>query len=510
MKFHELDRGAIARARLRLSEEDGEVATNSLAYTWPWRSDWYTMEFGECAGCGVFRFHFNGRTYYSLPFGSGDKSTVLRELFTGAVAKIIDESTNRRVDESGTVPAFGLLSETDVAALGPGWLVRELPELADYIYSARELAELKGTKFQQKRNFTHRFEKLGEWKYVELAAMDAAAFERDARAVLEAWIAGKTERNEELYVEIRALELVLAALGRGEGDALAAATGGVLYSLGRPVAFALGEPISRRMILESYEKAVPGVPGAFPTVTREFCRAALRGGYEFVNRAGADGNENLVKAKESWHPARKAPRYRAVKTRVEFATAADRPALAALWHEIFGDSPRAIDYFLGSIFGDSPRQNRRIDESTNRRIDKSTNRRIDEFLKGGYTLVLREAGEIASACFFLDLPDDVRYVYALMTRPVSRGKGYAREILSAAMALDLATFAVVPGEKSLVPFYESLGFAVSSPAEKREIALDDFAREFYRLDGVDGTVTCELPTMTFPPSPGYRVEVPLN
>ena len=469
----------IRRLRDRLSEDAVEFSTVSLAYTWPWCSRWYSMEFGESHGCGVLRFHFGDHVFYSLPFGGGDKCAALGELLSEPESIVLSN-----------------LGEGDFAALGEGWLKREVPLMHDYVYRVSDLAELKGSRYQQKRNHIHRFEDRGEWEYRVFTEENRSELTRDARRVFAEWSAAKTERNDEFYIESTALERVLDCIERGEGEAMLRAVGGVLYSCSRPVAFALGEPLSERMMLASYEKAVTDVQGAYPAVTREFCRVNCRG-YEFVNRAGADGNENLVKAKESWHPCDRPKKFNAVRTRAEFAThaklatcadsaefvtAADRDEIAALWQRVFGDPIEGASYF------------------------------IDHLKPDDYILVIRERGEIASACFFLQLEDDIRYIYALMTRPESRGRGYARELINAARSLDFSTFAVVPGEPSLVPFYESLGFTVSSPAETRTVALDDFAREFYLRCGWNGTdeIRVSSPTLTSPCRPGYAVPLPLN
>ena len=80
--------------------------------------------------------------------------------------------------------------------------------------------------------------------------------------------------------------------------------GGVLYAEARPVAFSIGERISPDTVDIHFEKALPGVPGAYPMVAREFARMVkgVLPEVKFLNREEDMGLENLRKAKEEWYP----------------------------------------------------------------------------------------------------------------------------------------------------------------------------------------------------------------
>ena len=424
MTFEPLSLDMLKTIRRHLKADPREVSEYLPSYTWPWRSQVYTMDFGEAHGCGVYRFHFLGRTYFSIPFGAGDKAAALDEV--RAHAKQADLQLR-----------LAPIMANEAAKLGHGWLVKALPYSFDYIYRTQDLAELKGSKYQQKRNHIHRFEDLGPWRYGPVKV-------EDCRQVLRDWLKDHPV-DEELKIELRALERIFAL------PDLMGLEGGVLYSGGHPVAFALGEEMSPRTFLASYEKALPSVQGAFPMVNREFVRHQ-GAGYTFVNRAAADGHPNLVKAKESYHPVARLRKFAAIETRVRLATREDTDLIVRLWHASFGDPESFIRQFVA------------------------------ERLTADNCLVLDDR----AMAFCLELPGGTRYLYALSTLPEARNRGLASEIIRTAQNLYFDPIAVCPATASLVPFYERFGFRLSSPAG-----------------------TGPLPTLTFPLIPGYFVADPM-
>lgn len=450
MEFSDITPETFPAIRRQLQADGREASEYALSYTWPWRSGIYSMRYGEACGCGVYAFRLWGREYFSFPFGAGDKR--------GACAEVEAFATAR-----GLKPKFSPITARDAETLGDGWLMRPLPAIFDYVYRRQDLAELKGSKYQQKRNHIHRFEDRGPWRY---GPVDVAG----CRKVLARWLEGHPV-DDELEIELEALERIFAS------PDLMGLAGGVLYSCGSPVAFALGEPLSERMFLASYEKAIPSVQGAFPMVCREFARREAAG-YGFINRAAADAHPNLAKAKRSYHPAFMLEKFAAVRSQARFATPADSDIIVRLWRESFGDSEDLIRFFIG------------------RKLESDN------------CLVIEDK----AMAFFLELPDGMRYMYALCVRPDARRRGLAAEIIRTAQQLYMEPIALVPGDESLLDFYRKFGFAVSAPAERRRVELDNFAREFYRLamKTEDPEVFASGSTMTYPLVKGYAVPIPLN
>ena len=449
MQFSDITLDLLPAIRKLLLADGRETSEYALSYTFPWHSQLYSVQFAETSGCGVYKFSFRGREYFSYPFGPGDKKAACAEV--ESLARVM-----------GTKAKFAPVTRDEAASLGPGWLVRPLPAIADYVYRTRDLAELKGGKYQQKRNHIHRFEERGPWHYGNVDV-------DDCRQVLASWLDGHPV-DAELEIELKALEIIFAAPG------LMGLKGGVLYQNGRPVAFALGEPLSERMFLASYEKAIPSIQGAFPMVTRCFARREAAG-YEYLNRAPADGHPNLEKAKRSFHPAFMGEKFAAVKSRARFAVPEDAGLIVELWRKSFGDREEVVRYF------------------------------VEHRLDGDNCLIV----DNKAMAFFLE-DGDTRYLYALATSPDSRRQGLATEIIATAKQLYAEPIVLVPGSLELVSFYEKLGFRITAPATRRKIELDGFAKEFYRLatGEAEPEIWSSMPTMTSPAIPGYVKAVPLN
>ena len=80
--------------------------------------------------------------------------------------------------------------------------------------------------------------------------------------------------------------------------------GGMLYQNGEPVAFTAGTKLDNEVFDTHFEKALPGVEGAYTMVNREFARL-VRAEYPDIvafNREEDMGIEGLRKAKLSYHP----------------------------------------------------------------------------------------------------------------------------------------------------------------------------------------------------------------
>ena len=80
--------------------------------------------------------------------------------------------------------------------------------------------------------------------------------------------------------------------------------GGLLYQNGEPVAFTAATQLDQLTMDVHFEKALPGVEGAYTMINREFVRAISEKfpDVEYINREEDMGLEGLRKSKESYHP----------------------------------------------------------------------------------------------------------------------------------------------------------------------------------------------------------------
>ena len=162
---------------------------------------------------------------------------------------------------------------------------------ADYVYTVEKLCELPGRHLSSKRNHIKHFERNGPWEFHKIAA-DVA----EAKAFVDEFY--KEKNDPDLADEAGAIEEMFAnyeALGF---------LGGMLYQNGEPVAFTAGTKLDDEVFDTHFEKALPGVEGAYTMVNREFARLvrAEYPGIAAFNREEDMGIEGLRKAKLSYHP----------------------------------------------------------------------------------------------------------------------------------------------------------------------------------------------------------------
>ena len=109
---------------------------------------WGRQQAAWLHGCVAFFSHFYGRSVYPYPIGTGDRRAVLEE--------ILADSRQR-----GIPCRITNVLESDRAELEqwfPGqFLFRSDRDGFDYVYAADDLADLRGRKFQKKRNHFNRF-----------------------------------------------------------------------------------------------------------------------------------------------------------------------------------------------------------------------------------------------------------------------------------------------------------------------------------------------------------------
>ena len=162
---------------------------------------------------------------------------------------------------------------------------------ADYIYSVDKLCNLPGRHLSSKRNHIKHFERNGEWEFHKITS----DIEK-ARAFVDTFYQEKNDPS--LAAESKAIEEMF------ENYEALGFIGGLLYQKGEPVAFTAGTKLDDLVFDTHFEKALPGVEGAYTMVNREFARmiAELLPDIEYFNREEDMGIEGLRRAKESYHP----------------------------------------------------------------------------------------------------------------------------------------------------------------------------------------------------------------
>lgn len=248
---------------------------------------------------------------YAYPKGDGDVrpsvELLLEEAHERGEKLLIRGLTDKTLEEF--MPLYGDRFE-----------ITEDRDNADYIYMAGKLCDLPGRHLSSKRNHIKHFERNGSWEFHKITASgcgcvtsgcpenEAANNSGDgtqvykqssiaeARAFVDEFY--KEKGDPSLAAEAQAIEEMF-----GNYEVLGC-IGGLLYQNGAPVAFTAGTKLDNEVFDVHFEKALPGVEGAYTMVNREFARLvkAELPDIEAFNREEDMGLEGLRRAKESYHP----------------------------------------------------------------------------------------------------------------------------------------------------------------------------------------------------------------
>ncbi len=178
--------------------------------------------------------------------------------------------------------------------------VRPLRDHFDYIYRVRELAELKGKKFDGKRNHLKKFARL--YPGHDFRPLEQKLFS-PALALFERWAEVKEVQNSGAPADAtfhhecqrRALENAFADYER------LGLFGGALVFRGEVHGFIIASSGAPGTAIAHFQYASAGLPGVSQTLLWEACRH-LFGPFTFLNMEEDLGLPGLRKTKLSYHP----------------------------------------------------------------------------------------------------------------------------------------------------------------------------------------------------------------
>lgn len=236
----------------------------------------------------VFFSQFNRKSVYLFPIGYGDKKPVLDAVMEDAKAR-------------GIPCRFTGMTQDDCAlleSLYPGKLRYHFDrDCFDYIYAIDDLADLKGRKFQRKRNHLNRFRDANPDHVLEPITEENIA---QVQQLVETWYQLRLQENPhgDYHMERAALTKALQqrqALGL---EGLVLRTGDQL------LAMTMGSQLNATTFDIHFEKALDIADGAYAAINNGFARY-LREKYpqlQWLNREDDMGLEGLRKAKLSYNP----------------------------------------------------------------------------------------------------------------------------------------------------------------------------------------------------------------
>jgi hypothetical protein len=171
-------------------------------------------------------------------------------------------------------------------------------DMDNYIYSAADLAILKGGNYQSKRNLITQFERNNNWTSEPISKKNIP----DCFAVIRK-IYNQNELDADSYLahELKALDFVLNHFSQFKEE-------GVLIRVdGKPVAFSIYEHLNPSTCVVHFEKAMREYKGLYQLVNRETAKKIYEKGCKNINREEDLGIEGLRKAKLSYHPLELCP-----------------------------------------------------------------------------------------------------------------------------------------------------------------------------------------------------------
>lgn len=259
--------------------------------------DKYDIEICRFRDMLIRRYNGNKtRAGYTFPIGEGDVRRAV---------ELIEENSLSR----GISLEYALLTEEQkdmLEQLYPGEYIYECEQGdSDYVYSARELAQLPGKSFHKKKNHVSKFMRTyPDFYYEELGAGNW----EDAATVADGWYYEHLQDEDaSMLAEYRAIKEAL--MNYGELGLI----GGVLYVNDAPCAMTMASYINEHTVDVHFEKVIGEAVGngGYAMINNIFAKNLS--GVEWINREEDIGIEGLRKAKMSYHPHYMIKKYHAVR-----------------------------------------------------------------------------------------------------------------------------------------------------------------------------------------------------
>jgi len=163
---------------------------------------------------------------------------------------------------------------------------------ANYVYAAKDLAELAGRRFAKKRNLIEQASRLHAWQVEPLGP-------QHVRECLEI---GDDIAAKRTTLTLQQESLALAsAVSRFEELGL---SGLLLHAEGGPAAFSIFDCLSSTTAVVLFERALRSKKGFYQVINRETARVLAARGISFINREEDLGDPGLRRAKLSYYPSR--------------------------------------------------------------------------------------------------------------------------------------------------------------------------------------------------------------
>lgn len=246
-------------------------------------------------GCALRFSHYYGRSSYPYPIGDGDKQAAIEEILQDA-------------RERGIPCRLSCMTSADaeeLEALFPGKFYIQIDrDSFDYVYDIQDLADLRGRKFQSKRNHFNRF--CAEHPDHQVLPMTCSMMPQ-VKKFIENWYARRREADPmgDYMMESVALARLFNHCGDLDMEGLALMDGDEI------LAITFGSRLNKDTFDIHFEKAREDVPGAYNAINCHFARYLRMQHPEllYLNREDDMGLEGLRNAKLSYRPHHMVEKY---------------------------------------------------------------------------------------------------------------------------------------------------------------------------------------------------------
>ncbi|NPV83827.1 MAG: DUF2156 domain-containing protein [Candidatus Aminicenantes bacterium] len=192
-------------------------------------------------------------------------------------------------------PRLSRVSEKFLKKIGAKYQVREDRDNFDYVYLTEDLCNLKGKKYDGKRNQIKKFEKNFQPELRPLARSEIGGCLR----LVDRWEANSPEENRVMDERGRAASRAIKeALGNFEAMGL---SGMVAIINGQVEGFCLGEKLNAETAVVHVELASREIAGLHQFLNRE-CARTIWKEFKYINREQDAGIPGLRQSKLSYHP----------------------------------------------------------------------------------------------------------------------------------------------------------------------------------------------------------------
>ena len=266
-----------------IGKRENSTLSFTTLYTWSFDG---RIKYAIVDGCLVVVFCGKNGCVCSYPYGNGDRTAAAKkayEFMENPVFVLMDEKQSQEL-EAIFPDEFEIYSDENNA---------------DYVYLVENLINLKGNKYQQKRNHLNAFLKLYNYTYERLGIENID----EIKELFFKWEAGQT--NHDTGSAEKATLLFLENM-----DKLGVVCAGLRVD-GKLVAFTGGEAITDDMAHVPIEFADTDFRGAFNVINRDFCKNEWSE-YKFINREEDMGVEGMRYAKRAYNPVKMIEKYKAV------------------------------------------------------------------------------------------------------------------------------------------------------------------------------------------------------